>query len=295
MATPIIATSTSAFPIQAATLAFSYGELYLTNFSESFSIIESENNADTNAFADGGIVTVENQAIIEIEIDSSKAFIFAISSALGQSKDYFGLVETDGRIILNFDVSARKTFSFNFTSAIDMETSIEDPSVESASAIGEISFFLYDTTGIPKETLSDFLTNLLSNTSNSIEKSSLDFFSLFKNINTLGDNDLITSEKSQNVTISSEYSKSSTEGKQEFATASIKGSFKRYFDNPANVTLVAFRTTQSRITAPEPSDTLALLSVVGLVGVASKGKSKATNSDPFSEKKVIKVTAGNKL
>ncbi|MBW4632110.1 MAG: hypothetical protein KME30_09465 [Iphinoe sp. HA4291-MV1] len=292
MATPSIATSASSTsPIVSVTSALSYGDLFLTNLSQSFSTIDSDNQADTSAFADGGVATVYNNAVVEA--DDTEVLTFATSSAFGENKDYFGFAETHAVIVGNFFVDAGKTLSFNFTSAIDLETSIEAPQqIENASVIREISFSLYDTSDISKESLKDFLTNLLPDP-DSIQKNPLLFFSLSGNLNTSRRNDnFLTSEKSENVTISTEFKDSNFEGSQKFASAFIRGSVKRSFNKQANVTLIALRRGQARVAAPEPSPSLTLLSKPGSLGVATQGRRQGATSGRSCDKKVMKVTVG---
>ncbi|WP_156818107.1 hypothetical protein [Mastigocladopsis repens] len=272
------------------TFALSYGDLFLTNLGESFSTIDSDNQADTSAFADGGTATVYNNAVVET--DDTEVLTFATSSAFGETKNHFGFAQTHATIVGNFFIDAGKIFSFNFTSALDLETSIDaSQQVGNASAIREVSFSLYDTSDIPKETLSDFLANLLSDP-DSIQKSPLVFFSLSADLNSSGNDNFVTSEKSENVTISTEFNDSHFEGSQKFASTFVRGSVKRSFNNQANVTLVALRRGQARVAAPEPSPSLTLRSMPGSLGVATQGRRQGTTSGRCCDRKVMKVTVG---
>ncbi|MDF5724637.1 MAG: hypothetical protein PUP91_30070, partial [Rhizonema sp. PD37] len=162
LVTPLIATSALLIPSgKAATLATSAGDLSFTNFSESFSTIVKQNQGETSAFANGGIVNVQNQANINYTDNPPAASTSALSAAFGESKDYLGLAETRAKIISNFDVDASKPFSFDFNTTLDLETSIDQSPVENARAIGDISFLLFDTSDIPKQSLPDFLSHLL--------------------------------------------------------------------------------------------------------------------------------------
>ncbi|MDF5730845.1 MAG: hypothetical protein PUP92_23230, partial [Rhizonema sp. PD38] len=202
LVTSLIATSAlSILPGKAATLATSEGDLSFTNFSESFSTIVKQNKGETSAFSNGGIVNVQNKANTNSTDNPSTASTSALSSAFGESKDYLGLAETRAKIISNFDVDASKSFSFNFNTTLDLETSVDEPPVENARAIGDIFFLLFDTSDIPKQNLSDFLSHLLDKTNNTIQKSPLDFFFLTDKLNILSNN-VITYQKSQNITLS---------------------------------------------------------------------------------------------
>ena len=277
LVTPLIATSTFLpSPSQAATFASSQGELNFTNFSEAFSIIGTQNQAETFSFANGGSVNAQNiNAVTNSTDDPPSASTSALSQASGDRKDYLGTAKTEAKIVGNFDVDPGKLFSFDFSSALDLQTAIDAPPVENAKASGNISFELFDTTDIPEQSLEDFVSGLLSNTTNSIQKNPLDFFSLTGNLNTLGNDNFITNQKSQNVTLT-EDKEFSFGGNEEFATDFVKGSLQRSFDRKANLTLVALRSTEARVTAPEPSTNLALVLFFGLLAVATKGKRKIT-------------------
>ena len=277
LVTPLIATSTFLpSPSQAATFASSQGELNFTNFSEPFSIIGIQNQAETFSFANGGSVNAQNiNAVTNSTDEPPSASTSALSQASGDSKDYLGTAKTQAKIVGNFDVEPGQLFSFDFSSALDLQTAIDAPPVENAKASGNISFELFDTTDIPEPSLEDFVSGLLSNTTNSIQKNPLDFFSLTGNLNTLGNDNFITNQKSQNVTLT-EDKEFSFGGNEEFATDFVKGSLQRSFDRKANLTLVALRSTEARVTAPEPSTNLALVLFFGLLAVATKGKRKIT-------------------
>ena len=274
----LIATSTFLpSPSQAATFASSQGELNFTNFSEPFSIIGIQNQAETFSFANGGSVNAQNSNAVTNSTDEPpSASTSALSQASGDSKDYLGTATTQAKIVGNFDVDPYKLFSFDFSSALDLQTAIDTPPVENAKASSNIYFELFDTTDIPEPSLEDFVSGLLSNTTNSIQKNPLDFFSLTGNLNTLGNDNFITNQKSQNVTLTSEDPQFSFGGNEEFATDFVKGSLQRSFDRKANLTLVALRSTEARVTAPEPSTNLALVLFFGLLAVATKGKRKIT-------------------
>jgi len=291
MPTPSIATSApSASLSQSMTFALSYGDLFLTNFSQKFSSVDSDNQANTSASADGTTATVHNDAVVET--GETEALTFATSSASGENKNYFGFAETHAIIVGNFVVDPGKNLSFNFTSALDLETSIYAPQrIESVSAVRDISFSFYDTSDIPKAKLKDFLTNLLSEP-NSIKKSRLVFFSVSGKLNSSGKDNFLKSQKSDNVTFSTEFKDSNFEGNQKFASTFIRGSVKHSFNNQANVTLVALRTGEARVAAPEESRSLTLLSTPGSQVVPIEGRRPGAPSNRYSNRKVITYTVG---
>jgi hypothetical protein len=291
MPTPSIATSAPSASVgQSVTFALSYGDLFLTNFSQKFSSVDSDNQANTSASADGTTATVHNDAVVET--GETEALTFATSSAYGENKNYFGFAETHAIIVGNFVVAPGNNLSFNFTSALDLETSIYAPQrIESVSAVRDISFSLYDTSDVPERKLKDFLTNLLSEP-NSIKKRRLVFFSVSGKLNSSGKDNFLKSQKSDNVTFSTEFKDSNFEGNQKFASTFIRGSVKHSFNNQANVTLVALRTGEARVAAPETSRSLTLLSTPGSQVVPIEGRRPGAPSNRYSNRKVITYTVG---
>lgn len=291
MPTPSIATSAPSASVgQSVTFALSYGDLFLTNFSQKFSSVDSDNQANTSASADGTTATVHNDAVVET--GETEALTFATSSAYGENKNYFGFAETHAIIVGNFVVAPGNNLSFNFTSALDLETSVYAPQrIESVSAVRDISFALYDTSDVPERKLKDFLTNLLSEP-NRIKKSRLVFFSVSGKLNSSGKDNFLKSQKSENVTFSTELKDSNFEGNQKFASTLIRGSAKYSFNNQANVTLIALRTGEARVAAPETSRSLTLLSTPGSQVVPIEGRRPGAPSNRYSNRKVITYTVG---
>lgn len=262
IASSIVASS----PSQAATFALSAGALQFTNFSQSPVGTRTVTNTNAIAIAQEGMVRAQANALATFIVAPPKASNFSISTAFGQGRDYLGLAESTAAVIGSFVVNANTTFAFDFSAALNLNTSIDNPPAENATASGDISFALVDTAN------------------NSI----LDFFSLVGNLTTTGDNDFIAFQESENVTLNNLVSTPNFGGNQESVTASVQGSLQRSFANQTNLTLVEVKRNQVRVTAPEPSTSLALLFCCGVIGVALKGRRKATKSSSFVE---IKVTA----
>ncbi|WP_017315276.1 hypothetical protein [Mastigocladopsis repens] len=290
--TPLVASSVLfTSPSQAATFAFSDGELSFTNFSGSISTeFNSDNNGETKAITldNDDFVDFQNNPVVETSDSPANAFTDVVSSVSGDGRNYIGLVKSESEIVGNFDIGAGQTFSFNFSSFLDLGTEIDTSPAENAQANGEISFYLFDTSNISEQALPDFLDNLLDNPS-SINTSAFSFFSLDGNVNTLGD-DSITSQNSQDITLTDNFTFVSSGGNQELVTASFAGSFQRYFDNSANITLIATRRSEARVTAPEPSTSLALLLFLALLALVNKGRLRANISAHSLRVKVIKLT-----
>lgn len=254
--TPLIAGSALvAAPSQAATFAYSQGDFNFTNFSQRPLAIGTDVNGNSLAIGKGGMVKALSQATATFVIGPTppEASNFSLSQALGEGRDYLGQANTQATVIGNFVVDANTQWSVDFTTNLNLKTSIDNPPAENARAAGDISFALIDTTN------------------NTI----LDFFDLTGNVETLGDNDFIAFQKSDNVTLNNPLTTSNFGGNQESATASIQGSVQRYFANETNVALVEVKRNRARVVVPEPSTTLALLSCCSLLGVVTKAKRKA--------------------
>ncbi|KAB8334319.1 hypothetical protein SD80_007825 [Scytonema tolypothrichoides VB-61278] len=249
----------------------------------------SDNNGETKGITLGknDFVNLQNIPTVETSNSPPKAFTDVVSSVSGEGRNYTGFVKSDSEIVGNFDIGAGKSFSFNFSSFLNLGTQIDASPVENAQAKGDIAFYLYDTSDIPEQTLPDFITGLLDNP-NSVKKSPLSFFSLAGNINTLG-NDFLSKKNSSDITLSESYKEVDLEGNEEKTLAEFRGYFQRYFEKQANITLIATRRSQAKVTAPEPSTSLALVLFLGLLAVAKKGRFRAKHLKISSGIKMVKL------
>jgi hypothetical protein len=274
--TPLIATSSLVTsPTQAATLALSQGEFSLKNFSLEPEVTATVNNGNISL---NGEVSATNNANIDFLLEPPKVINKSLSQAFGENKNYLGLANAEGKVLGNFFVDAGQSFYVDFTAFLDLETSIDEPA-ENARASADISFLLFDTTDITDPNLlDDFIDQILSNTTSNIKKNPLDLFYLNGNLNSFNDNDFITSQQSQNITLSNQDTQLNFGGNVEFATALFTGSLKRSFANPTNLTFIQVRRTQVKVSVPEPSTSAALLLLCALVAVATKAKLKKTTS-----------------
>jgi hypothetical protein len=271
LATPLIASSAFfAAPSRAATFALSQGELKFTNFSQEFIGLEKENQAHTFGSVNGGITRQINKANVNFIATPPEVSTSALSIAFGQDKDYLGLAQTEAKIVGNFDVDAGKSFTFDFAAALNLRTAIDDPSTENARAMGDVSFFLLDTTNIDKPNLSEFLSNLSLDDTMILAKNTLDFFSLAANLNTSGKDEYLDRDNSKNVTLKQLFQDYEFKGNEEFASAFIGGSLQRSFAKQTNLTLLVVRRSQARVTAAEPSINAVSLFCLALIAICKK-------------------------
>ncbi|MGB3638690.1 MAG: PEP-CTERM sorting domain-containing protein [Rivularia sp. (in: cyanobacteria)] len=253
VAAPILASSIFGIsPVKAATLAFSNSEVEFTNFSQAASNVGTFTEADTLAIGKGGMAVAIAQAEAVFVIEPAEAFNSSLSLALGESQDYLAVAESQASVIGNFDIEANTNFSLDFLADLELVTSIDNPPKENARASGEISFALVDTQN------------------NDV----LEFFNLVGNIVTEGDNDFVGLKQSDNVILSDIFSAPGFGGLEEFLAVSIEGSLERYFADETTVALVEVKRNRARVTAPEPSASLALLISSGVVWLVLKRRSK---------------------
>ena len=286
---PVITASVlTASPSQAATLSFSTSSISEAELTIgellNFSIAESLNEGEIDAISKnvGSFVDIINRFTNEItNIPPAPATIktSAISDAVGKGNDYLGLGNTNAKIIGHIDVAKNELFSFNFKAFLDLETQIEDPLKESAQAMGELGFWLFDTTALNEKDLDSFANNLLADSRTNLAEGALEYFTLSSDIKTLGSGDSLKSNSSENISFTFQDQVVDFEEKddlKEFSTASFEGSLQRKFDKDAKLTLFVTRKTQVRVAVPEPSTNLAFLISCGLAAIATNYKRRRT-------------------
>ncbi len=250
LTSPLLASFIIAIPSQAATFASASGDLNLTNFSQSPVATDAITDTNTLAISKSGIVTAFAQAEASFLIPPPVASTSSLSVAFGEDQDYLGLAQSQAQVIGKYIVDAGKTFSFNFDAYLNLNTSIDEPTSESANARGDVLFALLDTN----------------------YPSQIDFFGLFGNINTPGDKDFVASQSSQNVTLNNVSSNSSFGKNKEFLQTSISGLFKHQYTDATNLTLIKFTRNESQVSAPEPGSNLALLLLGALLTVGMRSR-----------------------
>ena len=255
-----LALGIAASPSLAATIAFSKATEEIDNFSHNPLDVSTLTDTYTNTIATSGQVIAEADAEADFLTNPSKppyAYSSSFSTANGEGSNYSGVAQSLAEVIgYNFLVGNGETFSLDFKAILDLETSIDNPASEGASADGNLSLQLYDST----------------NRDNWIY---LDSFTLSGNLTTLGDGDSLDYYKSASITFNPSGSSfdNSFGGTQEFADASVQGSFSRTFDSSTYLTLVEVKTNQATVQVPEPSSTLGLL-FFGLIGVGYRVRRK---------------------
>lgn len=276
---PIVATSLLATsPALAATFASSFGELTFTNFNQESAAFEAINdgNASAETNADDSIADFRNFSETNAEPTPLDISNIAESLAFGEGSSYEAFAETMPRFFANFDVKSNETLSFDFITVLDLEATVDKPGIETATAAGDIAFYLLDTTGSSPESRFDFLnsTQLEPNLIN--QDNILEYFTLAANIDALGRIDSFDNTKSKNINLTSDFSFSNVEEindsgrSQAISTSIFEGSLERFFERDSNVTLLAFKNTKSNVKVPEPATNIWSVLFAGLVALGTK-------------------------
>ncbi|MCU0532346.1 MAG: hypothetical protein MUD14_00340 [Hydrococcus sp. Prado102] len=248
-------------PVLAATLASSQAQFQLDNFSQrpdttsTFTDIDSFSTVSVR----GEVKTSARPSAFfsDAPLENLSALGNSSTLATGKGNNYFGEVQSEADVFGTFAIEEAESFSFDFASFLDLETSIQNTRSESATAVGDISIFLLDSTD-----------------SNNV--AILDFFFLSGNLSTPDDSsDFLVFDNSNNVTLTNSSQNLSVDGNEEFLSADFQGSFQRFFDRQTRLTLIAIQTDDVSVVArpvsiPESGFDLTLL----MFGVASILKRK---------------------
>ena len=280
---PLVATSMLASsPALAATFAGSFGDLIFTNFNRENAAFEAINDANASAEtnADDSIADFRNFSRTNAEPTPLEISNIAESLVFGEGSSYNASAETMPRFFANFDVSRNDTLSFDFTTILDLEASVDKPGVETASAAGDIAFYLLDTTGISTENRFDFLNTTQLDPLKIDQNNILEFFTLAANIDALGKKNFFNNTKSQNINLTSDFSNYSVEEindlgrSQAISTSLFEGSVERFFEEDRNITLLAFKNTKSNVKVPESGTSLWSVLFTFLISLGVKLRSK---------------------
>ncbi len=240
----VVATS----PSLAATLASSQATVNLNNFSHAPLDIFTLTNTNASTISSNGSVKADANAqanFIADPLGATQADNFSMSKTSGSGESYFGLAQSFAGIIgYNFIVGENERFSFDFQAALNLETSIDQARFERARADGKISLELYNTT-------------------DPLNWVPLDFLTLSSNLATAGNGDFLTPQKSTSITFNPNETSFETSfgGSNEYAKASVLGSYSRTFDSLTSLTLIETKMNQAsvKVPVPESSNQISLL------------------------------------
>ena len=179
------------------------------------------------------------------------------SEAFGDTNTYFGSALSQATVAGEFSIKAGETFSFEFAANLSMFTLVENPLGEIATASGDLSLILFDST---KNNVLDYFTVFSKIATSAYPSNSADFWGY---------------DNTQNINlISADSEISFGNSHQESVTASFFGSYQRSFQNDTRLLLIETKRNQVTVKAPEPSNTFALLLGFGLTSAFLGAKSK---------------------
>ena len=239
----------AALPSQAATLSLSGSSLSLSNFNQSPQSTASSTNTNTFTAAPNALDSANALATAEanfISVPSPSVTNNSVSLALGQGGSYSGLGQSQAQNLGTFFVEANQSLSFSFGSSLFLQAAADDPFLENANSIGNLSFFVRDSE-------SQYIYGS---------------FDLSGNLATQNNGDFLNFQVGNNITLASTPSlQSAFGGNQELAQASVNGSFDYLFTQPTAVTLSAFTDNQVNVQAvPENVNPIAFL-LFGFMGI----------------------------
>jgi hypothetical protein len=242
----------AALPGQAATLSLSGGSLGLSNFNQSPQSTSSATNTNTFTAAPNALDTANalgNSEANFISAPSPAVSNDSVSLALGQGGSYRSLGQSQTQNLGTFSVGANQSLSFNFESSFILQAAADNPSLENANSIGNLSF-----------TVSDSGSQYIYGS-----------FGLSGNVSTQNNDDSLNFQVGNNITLASPPNlQSAFGGNQESAQASASGSFNYFFTQPTTVTLFAFTNNEANAQAvPENANPIAFV-MFGLMGIGLK-------------------------
>lgn len=161
---------------------------------------------------------------------NTQAFNATLSTAQGDGVGYLGVSKSFAQVTgYNFTVGAGETFSFDAKAFLGLETSTSNK-YENASAFGNISFLLFDSSDM---------------------KNPLDFFSVSAQVGNDG-KDFLNISKSADLNFepTNVALDTSLGGKEENIFAFFQGTFSRLFDKLTNLTFVEFKNNSAGVSCP---------------------------------------------
>lgn len=232
LASIVTSSAIASMPVVAATLANSEAAFELENLSHRPDTTSTLTDIDgsTNAAPDGGTVSNSAESIALFPSQATTASSDSFSLVFGEGSNYFGEALSEARVRGTFLVEAGESFAFDFVSSLELETSIDDSQLESATATGEIAFLLLDN----------------SNRNNAVI---LDDFVLLGSLSTDDTDDFLRLESSDNITLSENLQATAFGANEEFAAAFVQGSFERFFTRQTDLTLIEVQTNNVSVVA----------------------------------------------
>jgi hypothetical protein len=235
-------------PASAATLASSESQVRFSRFNidATFSGTDSTANDMTITGDDGSIISTSD-ASAEFE-NQGRGIAKTSSIAVGSGLGYEGIGTSTATLIGIFNV--QDSFSFRFRSFLNLTTSVDDLTVETADADASIGILLEDITNPDAPVILDklFLNGIASSTGPT----------LFSEGSTNGFEYDGSVKK-----------KSSPTGSFSFLKSSIFGSYERQFSQSATIRLTELQQNRVRVSTSEPNAVPTPALFPGIIGFVS--------------------------
>lgn len=254
-------------PASAATLASSESLVRFSRFNIDATFTGTDSTAnDLTITGDDGLIISTSDASAEFE-NQSRGIAETSSIAVGSGLGYEGIGTSTATLIGIFNV--QDSFSFRFRSFLNLTTSVDDLTVETADADASIGILLEDITNPDAPVILDelFLNGIASSAGPT----------LFSEGSTYGfDYDGSIKKKSDPT------------GRFSFLKANIFGSYERQFSQATTLRLTELQQNRVRVSTPEPNSVPTPMLLPGIIGFASglvrkrKERSLAALADSFS-------------
>lgn len=238
-AVPVTAISTiGTLPSQAVTFALSGAQTEVMNFSVTPSSVNTTTDTDTFVISVGSGSAVA-EALADAEFTLEEGDNFSLSQATGDGSNYLAIANSEASLIGRFLLNAQDVFSFDFISELVLETFVENPKTETATAFGEIQFQIIDNS-----------TQTLIDTFGLFGQSFAPSSTGFPNFQPFATGSLSTSLEVE----------SRSDDNSQFLAALLSGTYSRQFDNAADISLFEIKTNQAAVQqVPVPSAALGIL------------------------------------
>jgi hypothetical protein len=259
VASTLLSTVAFTTPSQAATFSSVQTQIRFDQFSHPALTTVTSTSTDTLAISQGGEVLAlgEAEAFFSSGLQPKTSTVAAnniLSAAAGTGRNYLGVAESEASILGDFALGANETFSFNFNGFLALSTAIDNPSTESAFALGFLGFSVL---GPTHQVYDDF--GLLATLGTPGSQDILDT-NLFA---------LLLAGNNSNIVINALAFERQIGGLDEFLSIGFSGTYRRTFSEPTLVSLVETKVGVAEVQqVPTPSLLLGFLAYGGFGGLA---------------------------
>lgn len=249
----IASTLTLSSAASAATFAGVSSSFEFSNFSQAPFFTDTNADTSTVVISGDGFVLAESNALVVVDLVDASASNKINSFALGLGNNYLGTATSQATVAGNFRLNAGDTLSFDFRGALELVTAIDNPSTESAFALGFLGFSVLG----PSDSDELGLLGILD-TPGTQDVLDTNLFTLF------------SAGNSGNIVLNSLNANRRIGGLEEFLDVDFSGRYSRKFAEPTLVSLVETKAGIAEVQqVPTPSLLWGLMTYGGL-GIVGK-------------------------